>query len=574
MKDLVEVGFRNFMSFGNNMTVVPLNNPGTTHIVGENLDQGGSSGSGKSTIISAILYALFDKTLNQIGKERLINKTNQTKNTQMEVYLLFRRDKDEYKIRRYRGESYGVQIIKNGDDITPDSVSNINRKIEEIVGFSFELFSRTVVFNGNDKPFLDLPISEQRAQIEELLKLKTLTDKAVALKEEMRELEGEVKVKQAVLKQQQTAYELHVKHLADAKNRIEKWESDKQKNINTINESISILSNVDVDTEIEYLTKIEQLTPDVNSLSKNIKIVEKQISLLNNDASKYESNLVHLLESKCPFCLQKIADADLKIEELQSTLEKIKAEIITATSEYDKLLKDYQSKYAELSELKSKASFNSLAEAHSIHSEMIALESKLKDIISSKNPHIDALNTLSADKIELPDESEIDEMNIKIENQKFLHKLLTDKNSFLRKGFINKSMPFLNKQLAYYTNALNLPHVVKFNADMSCEISEYGRDLDFGNLSNGEKKRLNLALSFAFRDVLSHLHEPINILFADEVDGGSFDSNIVDMSISLFKQKSRADKCSIYIISHRPEFEGNLDNTITIVKENGFSNVQ
>jgi DNA repair exonuclease SbcCD ATPase subunit len=108
---------------------------------------------------------------------------------------------------------------------------------------------------------------------------------------------------------------------------------------------------------------------------------------------------------------------------------------------------------------------------------------------------------------------------------------------------------------------------------MSCTVSEYGRELDFGNLSNGEKKRVNMALSLAFRDVLHHLHGRVNLMFIDEIDGGSLDTIGIDAIIKMIKKKSRDDGLAIWVISHRPEMIGRFDSEITVKKENGFSSI-
>jgi DNA repair exonuclease SbcCD ATPase subunit len=154
-----------------------------------------------------------------------------------------------------------------------------------------------------------------------------------------------------------------------------------------------------------------------------------------------------------------------------------------------------------------------------------------------------------------------------------LLKLLTDKNSFIRKNIISKTIPFLNKRIAYYTTKLNLPHVVLFQPDMSCEISQIGRELDHGNLSNGEKKKLNLSLCLAFRDVLTYLHSKVNVLLTDEIDGGTISGPDLDALITMLKSKAWDDNISIFVISHRSEFDGRCDNTLVIRKEGGFSSL-
>jgi DNA repair exonuclease SbcCD ATPase subunit len=152
-------------------------------------------------------------------------------------------------------------------------------------------------------------------------------------------------------------------------------------------------------------------------------------------------------------------------------------------------------------------------------------------------------------------------------------KLLTDKNSFLRRRIINQTIPFLNGRLNHYTQTLGLPHVVKFDADMSCTVAEFGRELDFGNLSAGERKRVNTSMALAFRDVLHHMHAKTNLLLIDELDG-ALDQNGIDSIVRVLKEKSRDEGMSIFVISHHPSIAGRLDRDLRIIKENGFSRVE
>jgi DNA repair exonuclease SbcCD ATPase subunit len=108
---------------------------------------------------------------------------------------------------------------------------------------------------------------------------------------------------------------------------------------------------------------------------------------------------------------------------------------------------------------------------------------------------------------------------------------------------------------------------------MSCEISQIGRELDHGNLSNGEKKKLNLSLCLAFRDVLTYLHSKVNVLLTDEIDGGTISGPDLDALITMLKSKAWDDNISIFVISHRSEFDGRCDNTLVIRKEGGFSSL-
>jgi hypothetical protein len=191
---------------------------------------------------------------------------------------------------------------------------------------------------------------------------------------------------------------------------------------------------------------------------------------------------------------------------------------------------------------------------------------------SATNPHTEAYEKLCSEGCDAVDNGKVDALRRKLDHQQFLLKLLTDKNSFLRRRIINKTIPFLNNRLNFYTNALGLPHVVKFDADMSCTVAEFGRELDFGNLSAGEKKRVNTAMALAFRDVLHHLHAKTNLLMIDELDG-ALDQLGIDSIIRILKEKSRDEAMSVFIISHHPSVQGRLERDLKIRKENGFSSV-
>jgi ABC-type ATPase involved in cell division len=189
------------------------------------------------------------------------------------------------------------------------------------------------------------------------------------------------------------------------------------------------------------------------------------------------------------------------------------------------------------------------------------LEAKLADLEIASNPHTEALTALKNTDPSAVDTSKLDRLRHRLAHQQFLGKLLTDKNSFLRQRIITQTTPFLNARMGHYTSALGLPHTVKFDPDMSCSVSEYGRELDFGNLSAGEQKRVNTALALAFRDVMHHLHGRTNLLMIDELDG-ALDAPGIDAVVKVLKQKSRDENTSVFLISHHPNVVGRLDKTL------------
>jgi DNA repair exonuclease SbcCD ATPase subunit len=257
-----EVSFRNFLSFGNKLSTFKLDSTGTTLIVGRNLDNPNnvsSNGSGKTTILQAISYALYNKSLSGISKERLINRTNDKRDTLMEVILKFTVNADEYTVRRYRGESYGAQIIKNGEDITPDSVSNIDAKIEEIIGISYELFTKIIVFTGSATSFLELPVAHQRNLIEELFKITALTKKATKLKEQIKDTETEISVANAVINQQRIAKNNQERHIEQAMKRVQDWDADTAAEIAKLQADLEEASKIDFEKEQRAHARLAEL---------------------------------------------------------------------------------------------------------------------------------------------------------------------------------------------------------------------------------------------------------------------------------------------------------------------------
>jgi DNA repair exonuclease SbcCD ATPase subunit len=152
-----------------------------------------------------------------------------------------------------------------------------------------------------------------------------------------------------------------------------------------------------------------------------------------------------------------------------------------------------------------------------------------------------------------------------------LYKLLTNKDSFVRKRIIDQNLSYLNSRLTHYLDRIGLPHQVIFQNDLSVEITELGRDLDFDNLSRGERNRLILSMSWAFRDVWESLYKPINLLFIDELVDAGMDTSGVENALSLLKQMARERHKSVWLVSHKDELAGRVSNILKVIKENGFT---
>ena len=148
---------------------------------------------------------------------------------------------------------------------------------------------------------------------------------------------------------------------------------------------------------------------------------------------------------------------------------------------------------------------------------------------------------------------------------------MTSKDSFIRKRIIDQNLAFLNQRLAQYLQRIGLPHTVKFLNDLTVEIQELGRDLDFDNLSRGERNRLILSLSWSFRDVWESLYTPVNLLFVDELIDNGLDASGVESALGVLKQMARERNKNVFLISHKDELQGRVNNTLNVIKENGYT---
>lgn len=294
----------------------------------------------------------------------------------------------------------------------------------------------------------------------------------------------------------------------------------------------------------------------INEINRNVcfkSIVELNNTL--NTLENYEAEWNKLTSSINPY---DVADSsEEKLLSLEYEINSLNDEIV----QHNNQLSTLTSKFQSLEQL--------LEHKNSVYNST----NKLKDIIGSVNPFAESLSDLTQAFVEfiIPNSEKIDELDTVVEHQKFLYKLLTKKDSFVRKNLLNKSIPFLNKQLAKYLVDLGLPHTVEFTHDMSAKIFQFGRELSFGNLSGGQEARVNIALSLAFRDVLQSMHDTINICMFDEVLDVGLDAIGVQLAAKLLKKKSRDENLATFIISHRDEIHSTFDRKLNVQFTKGFS---
>jgi DNA repair exonuclease SbcCD ATPase subunit len=309
---------------------------------------------------------------------------------------------------------------------------------------------------------------------------------------------------------------------------------------------------------------------------------EQVLKNLENEKVLYTKKINSLTESILNFELQ-INEIELELKELQINEKKVEQghldNAIRKEEEADLLSKKIKElttetsiKHFERDELGNKPTtmFRTRNEAYSEKASYDQIIKELETISAGVNPHFEHLESLKKNLQQI-DYSIMNEFEKFKDHQDVLLKLLTSKDSFIRKKIIDQNLAFLNHRLHYYLEKLNLPHEVRFINDLTVEIQKLGQDFDFDNLSNGEKLRVVVALSFSFRDIWESMNTNINLLFIDEVIDAGMDPAGVESIIELLKKNARERGKNIFLISHREELISRVSNLLIIQKENGFT---
>ena len=561
-----KITVRNFLGFGDIPVEFELNATGTSLINGKN-------GAGKTTILNAIVVAAYDKPLSGGAdkKDSLINNINKKC---MELILEFTKGKNKYKIHRCRKMVSGakgtyVTIFENGKDISPDSIGNGNALIESIIGIPYDLFIRIATISATYTPFLSLPVkhasqANQTDIIEELFDLKSLSDKAAILKDQMKEVKQSLTIQHAKREALENERARHEKQLKLAQARKDNWGDEIVEEIAELAELLKKAQSVDVENEkaaFEAIAELEEEMGEYTLANKEIRTLLRTHQSAQRDT---ETELVDLEKGNCPYCKQTMAGTKAKVAAAKKILKKCEKDIADCDKQSTEIKEAIMEINDRLNELTSKTTQLNVNELFKIESKIEKYEDKIADLEQQENPHtatLDELLNVIAEEVET---EEIDELEDLLKHQDMVLKLLTKKDSFVRKNLINKSIPYLNKRLNHYLKELQLPQLIEFKHDMTATVSKFGRELDFSNLSAGQKARVNLAMSFAFRDVLQNLHGQINICLLDEVLDVALDAEGAGVAADMLIRKGQEEGVAIYVISHKEELQTVFERTISV----------
>jgi len=577
IKDLT---VKNFMSVGNQTQGVDFDKEQLTLVLGENLDQGGDdsgsrNGTGKTTIINALSYALYGQALTNIKRNNLINKTN---NKGMLVTLHFEKDNVNYRIERGRSPNILKFYINDQEqELTDESQGDSRRTQDEIntlLGMSHDMFKHILALNTYTEPFLSMRQNDQRAIIEQLLGITILSEKAENLKDQIRVTKDTITEETAKINAIQSANEKISSTIESLKNNQRAWLSKKEQDANKLRQAIEELEKLDIDEELDNHEKLQnwtELNNAILALNKEKSTLDSALLRANKSVEKAEKDIANLEDATCYTCGQEL-HADKKAEiELRKTKELSDAQ--SYQTEITVKLQEVVNGLSEIGEINGKPStfYETAKEAYDHRQNVDSLKQSLDLKLQETDPYQEQINNLNETAIQEIDWEIVNSLTSFKDHQEFLLKLLTNKDSFIRKKIIDQNLAYLNNRLTYYLDKLGLPHQVLFQNDLNVEITQLGQDLDFDNLSRGERNRLILGMSFAFRDVWESLYQNINLLFIDELIDSGMDTAGVENSLGVLKKMGRERSKNVYLISHKDELVGRVNHVMKVIKENGFT---
>ena len=564
MIKLKVVRWRNFLSTGNQFLEVNLDKEPMTLIVGKN-------GAGKSTLIDAITFSLFGKPFKKINKGQLMNTVNEK---DLVTEIEFSIGNNEWKIRRGIKPAL-FEIYNNGKIINQDAKSTDYQKYleDKVLKLNFKSFTQIVVLgSASFVPFMQLSANDRRVIIEDILDIgifsvmkNLLKDRSVMLKEELGEVEYEIKLLQEKIK-------LHEKHIEELKSKSDtKRKSDLDKIEETQREITKLSEEIEEHQDL-VMSLIKSITDEKESHKKNSALdkykaqINKNLKKLNKDKRFFEE------KENCPTCEQdidetfkknKLNDVSDDIEEMNDGLGKLETEIENVTNRLGEILECNKKIQAEENEIRSK---NTYIKSHNkfithLHEE---LNNKVGDIDEGKISILN--NELDSGK----------ESRAQYAEQKryydILGTILNDKG--IKTRIIRKYLPVINNHVNMYLKDMDF--FVNFQLDENFQEtikSRHRDDFSYYSFSEGEKKRIDIALLLTWRYIAAMRNSVnVNLLILDEVFDASLDQAGVDDLMKLFHL---LDKTNLFIISHKLDvLDDKFPAKITVEKHKNFSTME
>ena len=569
---------RNFMSVGAATQAINFDRTDLTLVLGENLDLGGDgsrNGTGKTTIINALSYALYGQALSNIRKDNLVNKTN---GKNMLVSLDFSVGDQVYRIERGRKPNVLKFYVNNEQQLAQDEAQGDSREtqtaIERVLNMSHDMFQHIVALNTYTLPFLSLKSNEQRTIIEQLLGITQLSERADAVKELNRETRDAITQEEHRTRAVQEANRRIEEQIQSLRKRQTLWLKKQAEDVTQLTQAVTDLEHIDIDQEIQAHRDLETfytVKKARDEAERWIRSIDSDDAKLEKTRAKLQKEIADLDNHVCYACGQNLHDH--KQDEIktakQEALQETALQLLTNSSQRI----EHQDRLSKLGKAvpAPQVFYDTLEQALNHRNSVDTLRKDLVQRQTETDVYAEQISDMQSQALQEVTYDKLNELTRLQDHQEFLLKLLTSKDSFVRKKIIDQNLSYLNARLTHYLDRMGLPHTVVFQNDLTVSIEELGRELDFDNLSRGERNRLILSMSWAFRDVFESLYQPINIMFIDEMIDSGLDTAGVENALGLLKHMSRERNKSVWLVSHRDELTSRVENILKVIKEGGFT---
>jgi DNA repair exonuclease SbcCD ATPase subunit len=422
-----------------------------------------------------------------------------------------------------------------------------------------------------------MKVNDQKDIIEQLLGITILSEKAENLKEKIKQTKDAILEENAKINAQKQSNERIDETINSLKIKQSAWETTQKDNIKKLEKGISELEHLDVDSELDKHEKLktwEDLNTKINNLRKETSTLESALMRADKSVEKVTKDIEELDNAVCYACGQELQED--KVKEIENKKAKELEDAVSYQKEISDKLDIANEELQKIGDINGRPDtfYETIKEVYDHKQNVAQLQQALENNKSENDPYKEQIDDLTKTGIQEIDWTTVNELTNLKDHQEFLLKLLTNKDSFIRKKIIDQNLAYLNNRLTHYLDKLGLPHQVVFMNDLAVEITQLGQDLDFDNLSRGERNRLILGMSFAFRDVWESLYQNINLLFIDELIDSGMDTSGVENSLAILKKMGRERNKNVYLISHKDELVGRVTHVLKVIKENGFTSYE
>jgi DNA repair exonuclease SbcCD ATPase subunit len=562
------ISWRNFLSTGNVGNKVELDGHSTTLIVGKN-------GEGKSTILDALTFSLFNKPFRDINKNQLVNSINQ-KNCVVEIEF----DIGPIHYRVVRGIKPNIfEIYQNGTIINQDAAVKDYQKVleQQILKLNYKTFTQVVILgSASFVPFMQLPVWQRREVIEDILDIKVFSTMNTILKEKIAENKEElsaVETEIRIITEQAKAQKSLIDSLQNSKDQNVKVLRDKiDTNITEINDKTQLIDLINKDIE-----QLNAKLHDKADVDKNIDMCKSNMNKLSQKLTQVDEHIEFFTSNEtCPSCEQGIQHEhkDKIISKITESKQQITNNMDTLNSAYSKLSVDLQEKQDVLNQIQDKNisisteinGMNMLIKANQQLEKEINELSVQGDIDVEK----DKIKTLANDALSK------NEVKLGLMKEKQLQEIagVLLKDTGIKTTIIREYLPAMNKLINMYLSAMDF--FVKFELDESFNESIKSRFRDeftYASFSEGEKMRIDLAILFTWRQIAKMKNSVnTNLLLLDEIFDSSLDVAGTDYFLSVMD--TLGENTNVFVISHKGDvLLDKFKNNIRFEKTNDFSSL-